>query len=240
MNEGRLAELLLSAGTAWTTAQGNWRHWCRQGLVTVAFRRHFDQLDATGLRTRSISFRREERPESEPDPVIETVRTVCIDRPGRRARVDLLSWHGEELRADVVVWDRDTFWARTGDDLLTNHGDLTMGHGGDEVTALLQPDYVTALYELTPEDTSVVAGRPCLRAAARKRAGVTDRERDPFRVDPFGMVAGGEDFVLDIDRATGLLLRVTKLVDGAEAEIMEWTELTLDAPLDDALFAPLR
>jgi hypothetical protein len=59
MNEGRLAELLLSAGTAWTTAQGNWRHWRRQGLVTVAFHRHFDQLDATGLRTRSISFRRE-------------------------------------------------------------------------------------------------------------------------------------------------------------------------------------
>jgi hypothetical protein len=108
------------------------------------------------------------------------------------------------------------------------------------MVALMQLDYVTALYELTPDSTSVVAGRPCLRAAARERAGVTDRERAPFRGDPFGMVAGGEDFVLDIDIATGLLLRATKLVDGAEAEIMEWTELTLDAPLDDALFAPLR
>jgi hypothetical protein len=115
-----------------------------------------------------------------------------------------------------------------------------VGHGGDEVTALLQPDYVTALYELAPDGPSVVAGRPSLRAAARERADVTDRERAPFRVDPFGMVAGGEDFVLDIDRATGLLLRATELVDGAAAEIMQWTELTLDAPLDHALFAPLR
>jgi hypothetical protein len=122
VDEGRLDGLLMSAGTAWTTAQGTWRRWRRQDLVAVAFHRHFDQLDATGQRTWSVGFRREERSESEPDPVIETVRTVCIDRPGRRARVDLRSWHGEELRADVVVRDRDTFWARTGDDLLTNQG----------------------------------------------------------------------------------------------------------------------
>ena len=68
---------------------------------------------------------------------------------------------------------------------------------------------------------------------------MTERERYDVRGDPFGMVAGGEDFLLDVDPATGLLMRATKLVDGEVAEIMEWAELTLDAPLEQSLLAPL-
>jgi hypothetical protein len=108
--------------------------------------------------------------------------------------------------------------------VLTNSDDVNHGRGGDEVLALLEPDHVAAPYDLTVVGESLVTERRCLRVAARDREGVTEGERYEARADPFGMIAGGEDFVLDVDSATGLLMRATTLVD---------------APLDDALFAPL-
>jgi hypothetical protein len=53
------------------------------------------------------------------------------------------------------------------------------------------------------------------------------------------MVIGGDEFVLDVDRATGLIVRATKLVDGLRAEVQEWLELRMDGLLEEALFAPL-
>jgi hypothetical protein len=242
MDETRLLEQLRTAGTAWTTAQGVWRHWRRQDLVRVAFDRHFDRPRMQGEHWTTLTFVGPDGAAAgdEPaEPVIESVWAVSVDRPPRRMRVELLRRCGEELRPDVVVWVGDTFWARTGGAVLTNHGDVGRVHGGNEVLALLQPDYVAALYHLTVVGESQVTGRSCCRVAAREREGVTERERYDVRGDPFGMVAGGEDFVLDVDPVTGLLMRATKLVDGEVAEIVEWTELTLDTPVEDVLFAPL-
>jgi hypothetical protein len=56
----------------------------------------------------------------------------------------------------------------------------------------------------------------------------------------FDLTVLGTATVTGVDDVTGVLLRVVKLVDGAEAEIVEWTELALDMPLDDALFDPLE
>jgi hypothetical protein len=39
---------------------------------------------------------------------------------------------------------------------------------------------------------------------------------------------------------TGVLLKVIKYVDGAVAEICEFTTIALDEPLNDTLFAPLN
>lgn len=60
-----------------------------------------------------------------------------------------------------------------------------------------------------------------------------------MRYNPFGKVIGGDEFVLDVDRATGLMVRATKLVDGLRAEVQEWLELRMDGLLEEALFAPL-
>jgi len=53
------------------------------------------------------------------------------------------------------------------------------------------------------------------------------------------MITGGNDFRLTVDVATGVLLRVVKIVDGQTAEICEFLRLDLDVDLRDALFAPL-
>lgn len=245
--ERSLAERLASAGTTWVGAEGTWRHWRRQDLVVRAFERHFERLRAAGGPQWAVYLSADGEvneddgsgtSEFDGDPIIESIWSVATDRPGRRMRVRLQSWHGEELRPDSVLWIGNTFWARSGADVLTNDGNVDYGHGGDEVLALLEPDYVAALYDLTVLGVSTVAGRSCTQVAARERAGVTDADRCPFRGDHFGMIAGGEDFVLDIDGERGILLRAAKLVDGEVAEIMEWTALTLDGPLDDALFVP--
>jgi hypothetical protein len=52
------------------------------------------------------------------------------------------------------------------------------------------------------------------------------------------MIAGGTDFHLSIDLLTGALLQVIKFVDGAVAEICEFTTISFDEPLNDTLFAP--
>jgi hypothetical protein len=245
MDERELASRMSTAGTAWRTAQGTWRHWRRQDLVTLAFNQHFDRLGEEGEAwTVLVATKADDADEVEhrepTDPVIESVWSVAIDRPARRMRVGLEDARGEESRPDVVVWVGDTFWARTGQAVLTNDGNVHQGHGGDEIGALLEPDYVAALYELRAIDELVLLDRACTRVAARERPGVGEQERYQYRGDPFGMIAGGEDFLLDVDDATGVLVRVVKLVDGEQAEIMEWTHLTLDNPLDEALFAPLE
>ncbi len=54
------------------------------------------------------------------------------------------------------------------------------------------------------------------------------------------MISGGTDFRLSVDVSTGILLKVVKVVDGEVAELCEFTDITIDEPLDDSLFAPLR
>lgn len=53
------------------------------------------------------------------------------------------------------------------------------------------------------------------------------------------MITGGTEFRLSVDVDTGVLLRVSKLVDGIEAEICEFLDITFNQSLNDELFAPL-
>src|SRR5215203_5474706 len=165
MDERELASRLSAAGTTWRTAQGTWRHWRRQDLVVLAFNRHFNRLREAGeVWTVLIAANADDVDHVEPsepaDSIIESVWSAAIDRPARRMRVALEGASGEELRPDVVVWNGDTFWARTGRSVLTNNGDVDYGHGGDEIRALLEPDYVAALYQLRAIGEPVLLGRP--------------------------------------------------------------------------------
>ena len=53
------------------------------------------------------------------------------------------------------------------------------------------------------------------------------------------MITGGTRFRLSVDLDLGLLLRVVKVVDDLDAEVTEFTDITVDEPLPDDLFAPL-
>lgn len=172
------------------------------------------------------------------DEVIETVLAVAADRPLRRRRAELVAARGAELRADLLVLDGDTFWARTGGDVLTNHGNPDHSHGGAEIIdQLLCPSYVPALFSLTPHGTTQLAGRTCVEVTARPRTDVSDDERWDWPGEPFGMITGGEEFRLAVDASTGVIVRASKFVDGELAEVTEWRELRLGPELAASLFA---
>ena len=232
-----LARLLRAADTSWTTALGVSREWRRQGLVTRAFLEGSGRARAAGATVATLQAvdGAQEQTAHGPDDVVETVLSLAVDRPGRRLRAELLDSHGEELRTDLLVVDGDFFWARTGSRLTTNHGNVDHEHGGGEVADLLTPGRVPELFELTVLGAGRVAGRACVRVQAVPLPG----RFDFFWDLPFAMAAGGEDFRLAVDLATGVLLGVEKLVDGELAETVEWLELDLDVPLAEELFAPL-
>jgi len=139
---------------------------------------------------------------------------------------------------DVVVVDGTTFWARTGDTIQTNGGDPHSEHGGADFIRLLTPDKVPDGYDLTmADDREVVAGRQCDVVLAVAKA------PDPYGETPgsevFDMICGGDSFRLSVDQELGILMRVTKLVDGQQAEICEFLEIAVDETLDERLFDSL-
>jgi hypothetical protein len=247
MTASRLAELLRAAETAWTTVEGVTRHWRRQDLVKLAFKRHFEQLNAHGPGTSVAYFSATAEDttakdaDTTADDVIETVLAVAADRPHRRRRAELVASRGSEVRADLLVIERDTFWARTGNDILTNGGNPDHSHGGAEIIdQLLCPSYVPALFSLTPLDHTQLAGRACVEVTARPRTDVSDDERWDWPGEPFAMITGGDEFRLSVDAETGVIVRASKFVDGELAEVTEWQELRLDPGLPASLFAPVH
>lgn len=232
----QLVALLSAADDAWSTVQGVARYWRRQALTDVAFMRFVDEEAATDG---SVATFQAVQDEGGDDPIVESVLAVAARRRGRRRRVEALLRRGEEWQADTVVIDGDTFWARTGTSVMTNHGDPNHSHGGADILDLLLPSAVPAGFDLAPTaQREDVASRSCTVVTA------TPREPDPDGLAPgseaFNMIAGGRDFRLSIDTNTGILLRVIKFVDDQVAEICEFTEISIDQPLDDTLFAPLR
>ncbi|MCA0144102.1 hypothetical protein [Blastococcus sp. LR1] len=230
---GGLIELMQDADSSWTTARGVWRHWRRHDLVLLAFDQHFARLAASG----SAVWESPTLPSEGSRPaVVEALRTVTVDRNGTRVRVERLSSQGDDTPPDLLVLDGPIFWVRTGPKVSTNVGDPGLSHGGAEALALLRPGRLPKLFELRPVSRSRVAGRHCYTVTLVPRAETQDQ--DPA-ANALGMIAGGDEFVLEVDVLTGLVLRATKIVDGLSAEIHEWLSLELDVPVADSDFAPL-
>ena len=172
------------------------------------------------------------------DGIVESVLAVAFDAMGRRRRAQTISRRQEEWLPDLVIVDGPTFWARSGETVQTNGGEERHSHGGTDIVNLLLPSRIPDGYYLSSRgEEEEIAGRMCKVATA------VPREPDPYGRTPgsevFDMIAGGILFRLSIDLQTGVLMRVAKLVDDAEAEICEFLDITFDAPLADELFAPL-
>ncbi|MCZ2815470.1 hypothetical protein [Modestobacter sp. VKM Ac-2984] len=248
LTSANLVELLRAADTAWTTAAGVTRHWRRQDLVVRAFHRHYEQRsaqfpDAVTWLVSTSDEGPDEAGGGSPGPadeVFETVLAVAADRPHRRRRAELVSSRGDDHPADLLVVDQDTFWARTGTEVSTNHGNVDHGHGGaDIIDALLCPGYVPVLFTLAPLGRMQLAGRDCIELGARPRTDVPDDERWNWPGSPLDMITGGDEFRLAVDVGTGIIVRASKFVDGELAEVTEWRELRLDPALPTSLFDPL-
>jgi hypothetical protein len=200
-------------------------------------RHHVDEPDAAGTSRVFVTAVREEAGASQESHVERVLRVYAADR-GRRRRAEVLSRTGEEWMADLVVVDEPSFWARTGDRLQTNHGAPNSTHGGADFILLLTPTTVPDRFDLTTTgSTETVAGRSCDVVIATPRTG--DPYHDAPGAEVLGMVSGGRDFRLHVDQKTSTLMRATKLVDGEQAEVVEFLDIAFDRPLERSLFQAL-
>jgi len=95
---------------------------------------------------------------------------------------------------------------------------------------VLAPRFVLGALRFAEPVDDELLGRPCWRVAA-----VLDRENRAFRPAVLGL--GGLEHTFWVDRATGLALRHEGRVDGEPAEILAFTELVVDQPIDPSRFA---
>lgn len=242
LEQDDLAARLRAADSRWSTVSGTFRTWRHVALANRAFKdRHgLDESAATG-RSRSVAAPARNVVGTTQEPPVEHIEHVLrvhAAERGRRRRAEALSRTGEAWMADLVVIDDKWFWTRAGDRLQTNHGDPHSTHGGADFILLLTPTAVPDGFDLTStEETETVAGRSCDVVVA------TPKERDPYGHTPgaevFDMVSGGREFRLHLDQRTSTLMRATKLVDGEQAEIVEFLDIAFDEPLDQRLFQPL-
>jgi len=238
-----VAGRLRAADGQWSTVRGVFRTWRDQALVAQAFMdwHHIDQGAGTGQSGPGpfvVTAVREGEGATD-ESRVEHVLRVCAADQGRRCRAEAISRTGDQWMADLVVVDEPWFWARTGEQVQTNDGDPRATHGGVDFVRLLTPSTVPVGFDLTATAaTETVAGRVCDVVAA------TPREIDPsdFSIpgaEAFGMISGGRDFQLCLDRQTSTLMRVTKFIDGDPAEVAEFLEIAFDKPLEQGLFRPL-
>ncbi len=206
-----------------------------------AFTAHFDQVTAAGGQIWSMGHgsgdaaTAEEVPD---DAVTVTELAVAVQRVPWKLRADLLSPPGDGAQPDVLVVDGTTSWAWSGPDTTTNGGNPRTVHGGGDITHLLSPGAVPQLFDLTVTGDTRVAGRPCTAVTATRRP-APDGGWAMWPEPPFAMITGGTRFRLDVDLELGILPRVVKVVDDLDAEITEFTDITIDEPLLEELFAPL-
>jgi hypothetical protein len=170
---------------------------------------------------------------------VEHVLRVCAADNGRQRRAETVSRTGEEWMPDLVVVDEPWFWARLHGDVQTNDGDPRAAHGGADFVLLLRPTTVPDGFDLSATGaTEIVAGRLCdVVIATPKDGGAHDWT--PPGAEVFDMISGGRDFRLCVDRRTSTLMRVTKLVGGEPAEIVEYLDIAFDESVDPGLFQPL-
>lgn len=240
IDESELAARLRSAGRRWSTARGVVRQWRRQELVTLGFHRRTETEAALGLHWVQLTASIEQSPVTEDaaqTDIYESVLAVHAVDAGNRRRADALSRIGDEWMADSVIVNGTTFWARTGDEVLTNGGNPNSGHGGADFICLLVPAEVPDGYDLTPlQQSETVAGRPCDVVKAVPLA--PDPTGETPESEVFNMISGGDCFMLSVDQQTGILLRVVKLVDDQPAEVLEFLEMVIDEPIDESTFLP--
>jgi hypothetical protein len=213
----RVHQLLVDAGHAWTTAQGDFHYWRDIAAANAEFEVH-GALSATSRATtvREIAATAE-----------ETLQ-FRVDNPSGDLDVDARDQRELPTRPQAVRIRGTHIEARFGSEWKT----ITSGPssiGGVEFLSLLRPDSVhnNVDLHLAKLGAATVAGRSCIAVDA------TAKEPDHFghtlgAPELFAMVAGGTNFRLYIDDALGVLMRVEKIHNGAVAELAEFTRIVFD------------
>lgn len=217
---------------SWSTAQGTIHHWLQRAAVEGLARDFFLRMGEVREHPDRLAK------DTVTDSAMESTEqsTIYYDRTSQLQRV--LRFLGGESTVPILIVVRGRrWWLQIGTEIVSNERDESEQLAGLEYRALLQPVGVPAYYNLVPLVEENLIGRVCTKVRASLAARVSDTGQ-LHGAHQFGMVPGGTDFCLWVDKTSGVLLRVAKLLSGQEVEVLEWKELTLDKTLDPTLFEP--
>jgi len=212
-----LLELLHSADAPFETLHGRFRTWRHNERHREAFMAH----TAAGGGAASRFGRGDP-----PPPETEELMTLWRQQPDR-ARMEREGSYG------VRVGDRWWLWTEHMG-AISNEGDESAHSGvGEELAALISPGSLMGALRFEPAGRSERVSREVIVVDAWPRPS-RHPGHDSFALHELGL--GADRYRFEVDAERGLILYSQALREGAPFLELAALELTLDEPLDPALF----
>jgi outer membrane lipoprotein-sorting protein len=225
---GEVLELLYGARLRFRTARGTVAYRHSNALVHEAGRRWAER---SRNRSRQVMFAYASSSGEQPPDLREERTRFWWQAPERLREEVETAPHGPR----TVVLDGELWWLWTPDHGAISNVDLPpeerashRAGGGERFRPLLDPSGLLAALEFVSVDGS--GERIVVRARLRD-----DREEGGARLY-LPVVGGADEYVLEVERTSGVVRRFAAFLDGREAAVTELTELALDEELPDETF----
>jgi hypothetical protein len=215
-----LLELLHGADAPFETLYGRFRTWHHHERAQAAFRAYHENRGGTSV---GVATARTVGPVEE-----ESERTVSIWRQQPdRARMERSDGYGVRVGKHWWMWQE-------GLGALSNVDDSSAGSAvGEEFGSLLRPGHLLGALRFEPIGPGERAGRDVIVADAWLRTPLRSGP-DGFALHELGL--GADRYRLEVDAERGLVLASQAFTDDVPFTEVSALELTLDEPLDPALF----
>jgi hypothetical protein len=217
---GDLLELLHESGR-FTSVYVEFRTWRHQARSLAAF-----QAEAEG--SGAVMFAQLESDEEPPETTLTSDR-LWLDPP--RTRLE----QGDE---HLAVKDGESWWTwhkSWGAQTNVGAGDSVSTSIGDQFMPLLKPATLMGALVWSPLGVGERDGRRTLRASARPRPPRSENDHDlRWGLHAFG--SGAEEYIFELDRATGIVLGVEARFGGDAFQVIEVVDLAVDEPIPPDTF----
>jgi hypothetical protein len=230
---GDVLELAATSGSRWRTMQG-----------AVSDYVHMERQQVAIERAQPPFMPKRSSPPGDPwkakqatRPPDRTSQAQVWATAADRYRIESPSGDAEASRhaPRTTVRDGAKSWTLDGGGRLTVHDRSTSFGGPSDVGAnlLLDPQaFISAHSDVRAGEVGELHGRPTVSAVLRATG--------PFqpRMGATAMYLGflGDETTIDLDAATGIIVRLRSTVDGELMRNFELSDLVLDGPLNDELF----
>jgi outer membrane lipoprotein-sorting protein len=234
---GDVLELAATSGSRWRTVQG-----------TVSDYVHLERQQTAIERAQPPFMPKRSSPPGDPWKAKQAscppdrtshsqVWATAIDRYRLETRVAPTDESDESARQTpkLTVRNGGKSWTLTRGGQLTVH-DRSMSFGGPTeagANLLLNPHALLSAHtDVRPGEVGEVNGRATVGAVLV----ASPTARAPMGPMAFHFGWLGDETTIDLDAATGIIVRLRSTIDGELMRSFELTDLVIDAPLDDSLF----
>lgn len=217
---GDLLELLHESGR-FTTVRAEFRTWRHRARLREALRAY---AKGSGAGVYGAVESDEQLPE-----VDVTIDRLWLDPP--KARLE----SGDE---HLVVKDGESWWRwheSWGSQTNVGADERVSTSVGDQFMPLLRPAVLSGALVWSPLGDGERDERPTVRASARPRPSSGDND-DHLRWALHAFGAGADEYQLELDRATGIVLRVEARLAGEPFQVIEVVDLGVDEAIPPETF----